>query len=268
MKACILRVEKLKTEGGVSSYAGHNSRQRDTPNADPARTAANSYLVGGGIAMSLQRWRSRMALDPKPRKNAVIALDYMVHASPKSLTPEARDKYLMDAFEWIAKRHGRDNIVQAVIHRDEVTEAHLHVIVVPLIANKKGIQKLNASHWLDGRAKLSAMQTEFAKEVGRVYDLERGVEGSKAKHEKVKRVYGAIEKGMQNDKVPNITFAPEAIERHLKAGRTAFDLVRTGMDALRKQFLEEWGPIVKLQRVLQETKEKRQKREKDADLGL
>ena len=36
------------------------------------------------------------------------------------------------------------------------------------------------------------MQTEFAKEVGSKYDLARGIEGSVAKHERVKRFYGLV----------------------------------------------------------------------------
>jgi hypothetical protein len=187
---CILRVTKIKNAGGVSGYARHNTRERETSHADPKKHGENSYLIGSSKAdqvMSL--WRDRLTQDKNPRKNAVVALDYMIHASPEALTPEAREKYLKDALKWVIERHGKENIVQAVIHRDEVTKPHLHVIVVPLHVNKKGLQKLNASLWMDGKVKLSRMQSEFHKEVGMKHGLERGLIGSKAKHQEVQRFY-------------------------------------------------------------------------------
>jgi hypothetical protein len=189
---CILRVTKLKNAGGVSGMVRHNTRERDTPNADHKKLDQNTYLVGGSADQVMSVWRDRLAMDKNPRKNAVVGLDYMIHASPDALTPAARDKYLQDAFKWVVARHGRENIVQAVIHRDENTPAHLHVEVVPLLANKKKDLKLNASHWMDGKVKLSRMQTEFQEQVGQKYGLDRGLVGSKAKHKEVQKFYGLV----------------------------------------------------------------------------
>ena len=67
------------------------------------------------------------------------------------------------------------------IQLDETTP-HLVAYVVPI--DKKG--KLNCRHFLGGREKMTAMQTDFANVVGAKYGLQRGQEGSKAKHEEVK----------------------------------------------------------------------------------
>lgn len=203
---CILRVTKLKSAGGVSGYARHNTRERETPNADAKKRKENTHLVGPDKADQVMSvWRDRVSKDENPRKNAVVALDYMVHASPTALTPEAREKYLKDALAWIIKRHGKENVVQATIHRDERTPAHLHVIVVPLHRHEgrrnNGKMKLNAGHWTDGRKKLSEMQTEFHKEVGLKYGLERGLMGSKAKHQEVKRFYALVAEPFRGIKV-------------------------------------------------------------------
>ncbi len=52
--------------------------------------------------------------------------------------------------------------------------------------------RLNAKHWLGGRGKLSAMQTDFAQAVGQRFGLRRGIKGSKAHHTKVSQSYAAI----------------------------------------------------------------------------
>ena len=42
--------------------------------------------------------------------------------------------------------------------------------------------------WLGGRAKMSQMQSDFANQV-KSLGLERGIEGSKAKHTRIKEYY-------------------------------------------------------------------------------
>lgn len=62
-------------------------------------------------------------------------------------------------------------------------------------------EKLNAKKWLGGAVALSRMQTDFADRV-RQFGLERGIEGSKAKHQTVQQFYGQIER---TSPVPAIT---------------------------------------------------------------
>ncbi|WP_414811527.1 plasmid recombination protein [Paracoccus sanguinis] len=77
--------------------------------------------------------------------------------------------------DWLEERHGKENVLSAVIHRDEATP-HMTVMTIPL----------------DDRGKLSAMQTDFAERVGKPHGLERGVQGSKATHERVKSAYAHL----------------------------------------------------------------------------
>ena len=60
------------------------------------------------------------------------------------------------------------------------------------LKSQKG--KLNARNFLGGRDKLRAMQTDFAQKVGADFGLDRGIEGSKLKHERVQRNYALIKK--------------------------------------------------------------------------
>ena len=52
--------------------------------------------------------------------------------------------------------------------------------------------RLNAKNWLGGKAKLSKIQTDFAKDVGQPFGLDRGIKGSKARHTTVSQFYAAI----------------------------------------------------------------------------
>ena len=85
--------------------------------------------------------------------------------------------------------------------------------VVPI--DDKG--KLNARHFLGGRENLRNMQTDFAKNVGADFGLERGVEGSPAKHERVKKFYGNLEKNitLENDIRKKTVLQNANAKRHL-----------------------------------------------------
>jgi len=189
MAKVILRAAKLKTRGNISASLSHSFRTRETPNADPGRMALNEFSHSGpdDLAAAIQD-----RLPEKFRKDAVRCLEYFVGASPEWFKPgQDGTRYFRDALDWLKKQHGPENLAGWAIHRDEKSP-HLVAYFVPLDEGK-----LNAKRWTGGREKLSKMQTAFAQEVGRKHDLERGIEGSKAKHTTVKQFYAAISQEMK-----------------------------------------------------------------------
>ena len=183
----ILRVGKIKTKGHLGAALGHNFRERDTPNADLDRKGDNLVLKGPGTGRGvMEAWDDRAP--EKVRKNAVHALEYFVGGSPEkihAMSREDQDAYFRRALDWLEKRHGAENVLSAVIHRDETTP-HMQALVIPL--DERG--KLNARELVGGKAKLSQMQTEFAREVGQPFGFERGQERSRATHQTIKEYYG------------------------------------------------------------------------------
>ena len=189
MKYAILRTQKLKATGAVWRSLKHAFREQPTPNADPAKAAQNAHLGATSAAEAMQRVRER--LPEKRRKDAVLAIEYLITASPEAMQAmdaRGRDGYFNDALKWLRERHGGSNVVYAGIHRDETTP-HMYAYVVPL---DEATGRLNARKWLGGAKALSEMQTEFAQVVGARHGLERGIKGSRAKHERVSRHYGLV----------------------------------------------------------------------------
>ena len=185
----ILRCAKIKTLGNMGASLQHTFRERDTPNADTRRTPDNTVLVGGDNSQAvLDAWKDRAP--EKIRSNAVHGLEYFVGGSPealKAMSRQEQDAYFADALDWLKARHGPENVLSAVIHRDETTP-HMTVMTIPL--DERG--KLNARAIVGSREQLSAMQTDFAERVGKVHGLERGLQGSPARHERVQRAYAHI----------------------------------------------------------------------------
>lgn len=121
----------------------------------------------------------------------MLCIEYLITASSEALhgrTREEQDAYFNDALAWLRERHGEVNVVCACIHRDETTP-HVHAYVVPL--DSRG--KLNCRSFLGGASALREMQTVFAERVATRHGLERGVDGSRARHQNVRRFYGRLE---------------------------------------------------------------------------
>lgn len=189
MGYAILRTQKLKSKQEVRRSLKHSFRAQETPNADPNRTPENTHTGAEDTLDALQKIDAR--LPQKIRKNGVLVIEYLITASPEDMQGKTRaqqDAYFSDAQQWLKERHGAENVVYAGIHRDETTP-HMYAYVVPI--DSKG--KLNCRAFLGGAKALSEMQTDFADRVGKKHHLERGIEGSKARHTKVRAFYGAIE---------------------------------------------------------------------------
>jgi hypothetical protein len=189
MSYCILRVAKLQ-RANVASSASHNFRERPTPNADSSRTHSNITHGPQDTKQLVAAMDKRLESVEKIRKNAVCVIEYLMTASPEffqSASIQQRDNYLDSAEQWLIERHGAENIICCTRHLDE-TSPHICAYVVPITSNGK----LNASYWLDGRKKLSDMQTDFAQAVGQSFKLERGIEGSLATHTTIQQFYASL----------------------------------------------------------------------------
>lgn len=188
----ILRVKKLKSAGNVKASLEHLKRENGrAPNADKARTRLNEDSHSS-VANAMARFEET-GKDLHMQKNSVQALEYLVTASPKSLDQgDEWQDYFADAYDWIAEKHGKENLVFFSVQRDETTP-HMSVIVRPVserkFKNGRTQKTLSAKKFVDGRQKLSEMQTDFHEQIGSKFKLKRGSEKSTAKHTEIKQWY-------------------------------------------------------------------------------
>lgn len=198
MAFAIMRCKKLKSAASVAASLSHCFRDRETANADSSKTVLNAHLRAESAAEGMDKLMS--LLPQKRRKDAVLAVEYLMTASPdwwKNASSEQQDVFFQKSLTWLAQKYGQDRIVVATVHRDETTP-HLSAFVVPLTRDGR----LSAKEFIGDRAQMSLDQTTYAhavKELG----LERGVMGSRARHQTIKAFYAALEKGTQA--VPQLT---------------------------------------------------------------
>ncbi|MBD2296822.1 plasmid recombination protein [Anabaena sphaerica FACHB-251] len=210
MAYAIARVKKLK-RANIAGSAAHTSRQRETPNADPAKQ--NIRFIGNTdreekledlVLAKIGQYEQKR----KIRTDAVYCVEILLTASPsyfRPLDPSAAGYYeeerladwLSATQQWLEKEYGDcaertavgDRIVRAELHLDEVTP-HIHAYFVPLDENGQ----LRCNHFFDGRQKMRDFQESYFAAVQHL-GLERGIRGSVAKHQDIKDFYRIVEEG-------------------------------------------------------------------------
>lgn len=201
----IIRVSKVKSLGSLRGLSRHHMRESETKNANPAKQ--NRVLVGGDPFTEVTSRHPQ-----KVRKNAVLAVEHLLTASPEYFRdpgqgPGEYNERKTQAWAELAvlflKDKYGDNLASAVLHLDESTP-HVQAMVVPLRADGK----LDAAR-LFGPDALTDLQDRYA-EAMKPLGLVRGVQGSPAKHERIKRHYGLVNQPMPD--IPSVaTPAPSPL---------------------------------------------------------
>lgn len=199
----ILRVGKIKKSGRttLSSVGGHLARSRPTPNADPARSEANAWLIGSpDLDAHVESLMTRVGLDPSStRKDAVVANDILLTISPEWFRPanpsaggtwdaDRLDVFKAEAEQFLRKTFGA-RCVAAVLHLDEATP-HIQAIVVPVMKSEKGV-KLSAKDMFDPQ-RLTQLQQDWEDRLA-PHGVGPRIKRSKAKHTTLREYYGALE---------------------------------------------------------------------------
>ncbi|WP_373525894.1 MobV family relaxase [Nostoc sp.] len=218
----ILRIEKLKTFGNVAGSDDHVTRNRETPNADPARE--NVRLIGGEDDRALEEIVKEKisTLKHRPRHDAVLCTEMFLSASPEYFRPgdpslsgqwsdQRMQQWAIASRDWLSQNYG-SKCVRAELHLDESTP-HIHAYIVP-VNEKTGRVSHDAmfgGRGGQGRIKLSKLQDSYAAALAPL-GIERGVKGSKATHTKVKEYYQAVNNEPLTAVITNNQLAPMPFE--------------------------------------------------------
>lgn len=152
----------------------------DNPQIDKERTKGN-YRLTSRFGKSYTEFINEriQALGLSPRKDAVVMNSFVI-GSDKAFfdgLPQIQQyNFFSDCYQFFAERYGTENIIAAVIHTDETTP-HMHLNLMPV--TKDG--RLCSKDLFD-KPQLRQLQTDFYNVVGKRYGLQRGKEGSQAKH--------------------------------------------------------------------------------------
>ena len=194
----------------------HIARTKMPPNAMPELTYLNEELVEfpEGVADRTEAINHRLehaGLTRKIGTNQVRVIRVMLTGTQEDMlriVQEGRLKaWCTDNLAWLRKTFGAENVVSAVLHMDEATP-HIHAAVVPIVTGERrkvrkektdetGKRKYRTKSTARPRLcaddvmlriKLKEYQDTYAAAMAK-YGLQRGIDGSNARHVTTQEFY-------------------------------------------------------------------------------
>ena len=242
----------------------HIARTKMPPNAIPELTYLNEELVEypEGVADRTEAINHRLehaGLTRKIGTNQVQVIRVMLTGTQEDMlriVQEGRLKaWCADNLEWLRQTFGAENVVSAVLHMDEATP-HIHAAVVPIVTGErrktreKKIVKPEKRKYrtksvarprlcaddVMSRVKLKEYQDTYAAAMAK-YGLQRGIDGSKARHVTTQEFYrNAIAR--QQNLQDNIGELLRIEEEKRKAVEHATTQEQTAREKLRRTAAE------------------------------
>lgn len=209
----ICRVLKMKDATDISASDNHcmrvDGRGTDGSHIDSELSKYNVYSqnfhredrtamrLNEAFDTAIQAYEIKI-----PRKDSVKIVEFMLTLSPECFEginvlnglndPKIKEFY-RGATDFLSREN--DILLDCHLHLDETTP-HIHAHVIMTDTNKKGDLILNASHKLDGRKKLSALQDRYFDSMKRhIPGLKRGIpsEITNAKHMTLKQIRKSLQ---------------------------------------------------------------------------
>lgn len=200
------RIKKLHMRD-IENASHHNYRTRPVANANPSGAiipligAIDGNTFNKVINKRFEQWKARKLAahtgkrGAKMARDPVVCVEVMLSASPeffRPLNPDRAGYWELERLKaWeqklkeFARSHFGKNLVSLVLHLDEATP-HAHALVMPFDENGN----LNAKKVFNrqGLIRLQDTYAEYCKPLG----VQRGLRGSTAKHEQVKKFYTLV----------------------------------------------------------------------------
>lgn len=179
----VVHMMKIKS-GAVGGIQSHNNREHEpktNPDVDMSRSEDNYDLIScDNYKRSIKEKLSNLVESSRAvRKDAVVVCNFIVTSDNETMNALGADRqreFFQDSVKWFSDRYGADRVLNATVHMDETTP-HLHIGVMPITQDGRLSAKA-----IFTKTEMKAIQTEFARDVGEKYGLERGVEGSERTH--------------------------------------------------------------------------------------
>lgn len=179
----VVHMMKIKS-GAVGGIQSHNNREHEpktNPDVDMSRSEDNyDFISCDNYKRSIKEKMSNLVESSRAvRKDAVVVCNFIVTSDNETMNALGADRqreFFQDSVKWFSDRYGADRVLNATVHMDETTP-HLHIGVMPITQDGRLSAKA-----IFTKTEMKAIQTEFARDVGEKYGLERGVEGSERTH--------------------------------------------------------------------------------------
>lgn len=254
----VVHMMKIKS-GAVGGIQSHNNREHEpktNPDVDMSRSEDNYDLIScDNYKRSIKEKLSNLVESSRAvRKDAVVVCNFIVTSDNETMNALGADRqreFFEDSVKWFSDRYGADRVLNATVHMDETTP-HLHIGVMPITQDGRLSAKA-----IFTKTEMKAIQTEFARDVGEKYGLERGVEGSERTHLSEARFkeQKALEMANEHGAIAQeLQIIAEDCKQELSEATRSLEVVKQELSAMQDKKDTLQGEIERLEAIDKQTK--------------
>lgn len=254
----VVHMMKIKS-GAVGGIQSHNNREHEpktNPDVDMSRSEDNYDLIScDNYKRSIKEKLSNLVESSRAvRKDAVVVCNFIVTSDNETMNALGADRqreFFEDSVKWFSDRYGADRVLNATVHMDETTP-HLHIGVMPITQDGRLSAKA-----IFTKTEMKAIQTEFARDVGEKYGLERGVEGSERTHLSEARFkeQKALEMANEHGAIAQeLQIIAEDCKQELSEATRSLEAVKQELSAMQDKKDTLQGEIERLEAIDKQTK--------------
>lgn len=254
----VVHMMKIKS-GAVGGIQSHNNREHEpktNPDVDMSRSEDNYDLIScDNYKRSIKEKLSNLVESSRAvRKDAVVVCNFIVTSDNETMNALGADRqreFFEDSVKWFSDRYGADRVLNATVHMDETTP-HLHIGVMPITQDGRLSAKA-----IFTKTEMKAIQTEFARDVGEKYGLERGVEGSERTHLSEARFkeQKALEMANEHGAIAQeLQIIAEDCKQELSEATRSLETVKQELSAMQDRKGTLQGEIERLEAIDKQTK--------------
>lgn len=254
----VVHMMKIKS-GAVGGIQSHNNREHEpktNPDVDMSRSEDNYDLIScDNYKRSIKEKLSNLVESSRAvRKDAVVVCNFIVTSDNETMEALGADRqreFFQDSVKWFSDRYGADRVLNATVHMDETTP-HLHIGVMPITQDGRLSAKA-----IFTKTEMKAIQTEFARDVGEKYGLERGVEGSERTHLSEARFkeQKALEMANEHGAIAQeLQIIAEDCKQELSEATRSLETVKQELSAMQDRKGTLQGEIERLEAIDKQTK--------------
>ena len=167
LSRCGGRKPSTLTQAAAHNLRADQNERGARAHIDPSRTHENRILHGPDapakvVALAHSAMAAAGVDAVKLRKDYVQALELLASLPPGSGVAE--DEFFAAAVAWAGGRYGVENLMSAVVHRDEAAP-HLHLLVLPLVDGRMSGGELRSAQALQQTTR------DFFEKVARPFGL-------------------------------------------------------------------------------------------------
>ena len=233
------------TKQWLSKMLSHYDRTDEVPkeHIDRSRSHLNYNLAPRADEAQMDIFKKRISEVKVMNRADVNVLCCWVVTMPKTLPVEKEPEFFRNTYEFLENRYGKDNVVSAFVHKDEVSP-HMHFAFIPVVKDKKRDRlKVNANECVT-RLDLQKIHGELQEHLESKLECQVDIlneatrEGNKSiaelkRESAIERLEKATTKATEI--VSKAQYRARVIEDMAKPLEAEFEAVQTMIDALNAE---------------------------------